>query len=112
MCEHRAAGHREDDAGPLFRPVRNPSTGQLKKPLSPGARNNSVVMKYARSTGLPVGGFCVHSFRATAATSALDHEADIAKVQEWLGHANIATTRLYDRRKARPEDGPTSNVRY
>jgi hypothetical protein len=31
--------------------------------------------------------------------NALEHEADIAKVQEWLGHANIATTRLYDRRK-------------
>ncbi len=35
--------------------------------------------------------------RATAATNALDHEADIAKVQEWLGHASISTTRLYDR---------------
>jgi site-specific recombinase XerC len=32
---------------------------------------------------------------ATAATNALDHQADIAKVQEWLGHANISTTRLY-----------------
>jgi integrase/recombinase XerD len=49
-----------------------------------------------------------HCVRATAATNALDHEADIAKVQEWLGHANIATTRLYDRRKTRPED--KSNV--
>jgi integrase len=35
-----------------------------------------------------------------------------AKVQEWLGHANIATTRLYDRRKTRPEDSPTFKVRY
>jgi hypothetical protein len=26
--------------------------------------------------------FCIHSLRATAATNALDHEADIAKVQE------------------------------
>ena len=26
--------------------------------------------------------------RATAATNALDHQADIAKVQEWLGHRN------------------------
>jgi len=42
----------------------------------------------------------------------LDYEADIAKVQEWLGHANIATTRLYDRRKHRPEDSPTFKVAY
>ena len=27
-------------------------------------------------------------------------------------HANIATTRLYDRRKTRPEDSPTFKVRY
>jgi integrase/recombinase XerD len=54
-----------------------------------------------------VNGLCVHSLRATAATNALSHEADIAKVQEWLGHANVSTTRLYDRRKTRPEDSPT-----
>jgi hypothetical protein len=40
----------------------------------------------------------------SAATNALDHQADIAKVQEWLGHANIATTRIYDHRRTRPED--------
>jgi hypothetical protein len=50
--------------------------------------------------------------KATAATDALTHEADIAKVQEWLGHANISTTRFYDRRKMRPEDSPTFRVRY
>ena len=44
--------------------------------------------------------------------NALEHEADIAKVQEWLGHANIATTRLYGRRKSRPEDSPTFKVSY
>jgi integrase len=48
----------------------------------------------------------VHSLRATAATNALTHEADIAKVQEWLGHANVSTTRLYDRRKTRPRGQP------
>ena len=52
------------------------------------------------------------TLRATAATNALDHEADIAKVQEWLGHANIATTRIYDRRKMKPEDSPTFKVSY
>lgn len=38
--------------------------------------------------------------------------ADIAKVQEWLGRANIATTRLYNRRKSRLEDSPTFKVSY
>jgi integrase/recombinase XerD len=42
----------------------------------------------------------VDSLRATAATNALSHEADIAKVQEWLGQANVSTTLLYDRRSA------------
>jgi integrase/recombinase XerD len=42
-----------------------------------------------------------------AATNALDHDADIAKFQEWLGHAIVATTRIYGRRKTKPEDSPT-----
>jgi integrase/recombinase XerD len=50
--------------------------------------------------------------RATAATNALDHQADIAKVQEWLCHANISTTRIYDHRRTRPEDSPTFKVAY
>ena len=41
--------------------------------------------------------------RATAATNALGPQADTAKVQEWLGHANIATTKIYDHRKTRPK---------
>jgi integrase/recombinase XerD len=53
-----------------------------------------------------------YALRATAATNALDHQADIAKVQGWLGHANIATTRIYDHRRTRPEDSPTFKLAY
>jgi len=45
-------------------------------------------------------------------TNALENVADIAYVQAWLGHANISTTRLYDRRRSRPEDSPTFKVDY
>ena len=45
-------------------------------------------------------------------TNALAPNGDIANVQEWLGHANIATTRLYDRRHSRPEESPTFKVEY
>lgn len=50
--------------------------------------------------------------RATAATNTLDNGAEIPKVQVWLGHTNIATTRIYDHRKTRPEDSPTFKVNY
>jgi len=98
----------------LFRPVRNNRTGVLNKHLDPGSIYRNIIRKYGRETGInaEVNGLCVHSLRATAATNALLHEADIAKVQEWLGHANVSTTRLYDRRKTRPEDSPTFHVKY
>jgi len=67
------------------------------------------VRAYSSELGFTIG---AHSLRATAATNALDHQADIAKVQEWQGHANIATTRIYDQRKTRPEDSPTFKVNY
>ena len=39
--------------------------------------------------------------RATiAATNALDHGADTARVHEWLGHSNIVTARMYDKRES------------
>jgi site-specific recombinase XerD len=100
--------------GALFRPVKNNRTGTLDKHLEPGSVYRNIVQKYGRATGIDaeVIGLCVHSLRATAATNALSHEADIAKVQEWLGHANVSTTRLYDRRKSKPEDSPTFHVKY
>ena len=109
-----AAGHGNDGAGPLFRPVRNNATGTLAKPLNPTSVYQDIVRHYGRQVGIndAVRGFCVHSLRATAATNALLHGADIAKVQEWLGHANVATTRLYDKRNHRPEDSPTFRVEY
>jgi len=109
------AGHGADVAGPLFRPVKNNrSPEKLDRPLDPASVYRNILRKYGLETGISaeVNGLCVHSLRATAATNALSHEADIAKVQEWLGHANVSTTRLYDRRKTRPEDSPTFRVQY
>ena len=84
---HNRVSRREACLGPVPKPVRILKGGYLK-----------LTQWYV--------------MRSTAATTALDHEANIAKVQEWLGHANIATTRLYDQRKTRPEDGRTFKVEY
>ena len=71
-----------------------------------------VVLKYLKKLSITGENMGPHVMRATAATNALDNGADIAKVQEWLGHANIATTRIYDHRKTRPEDSPTFKISY
>ena len=104
--------HGRSPHSPLFWPEKNPRFGVLKKPLTGHAIYKNVVQKYARQLGIEPRVICVHGLRATAATNALDHSADIAKVQEWLGHSNISTTRLYDRRKTKPEDSPTFKVSY
>ena len=103
------SGHQLDNPkAPLFRPLRGRQTG-----AGIGANGlYALVGDYAKAVGIDVAGLGVHGLRATAATNALEHEADIAKVQAWLGHANISTTKLYDRRHSRPEDSPTFKVRY
>ena len=103
-----AAGHGTDEVGALFRPVRNNRTGQLERAITADGVYK-LVRAYSAALGFEIG---AHALRATAATNALDHQADIAKVQEWLGHANIATTRIYDHRRTRPEDSPTFRVAY
>ena len=108
------AGHSDDKTGPLFRPLRNPTTGNLRRHLHPDSILKAIVQHYAKPIAAlqHVAGFCAHSLRTTAATNALANGADIAKVQNWLGHANIATTRLYDRRDTILEDSPTFRVSY
>ena len=103
-----AAGHSADDATALFRPLHNSKIEGSNKAITPDAIYK-LVRGYSAALGFEIG---AHALRATAATNALDHQADIAKVQEWLGHANIATTRIYDHRKTRPEDSPTFKVIY
>lgn len=107
----QAAGHGSLPSAPLFKPIRNNRRGTTDTALTTDGVYQ-LIKVYAKSVGIAVDRFGPHSARATAATNALDAGADIAKVQEWLGHANVSTTRVYDHRKTRPEDSPTFKVRY
>jgi integrase/recombinase XerD len=105
-----AAGHGNDANSALFRPTSN-NTRDRTSPITPDGVYK-MLANYAKLLQIDLAGFGPHALRATAAINALDGGADIAKVQEWLGHANIATTRIYDRRQSRPEDSPTFKVMY
>ena len=102
------AGHGQEESCPLFRSLSNNRSMSKTAALTADAVYK-IVQFYSDNLGFRVG---AHSLRATAATNALENNADIAKVQEWLGHANISTTRIYDHRKMRPEDSPTFKVSY
>jgi integrase len=64
----------------LYRPVRNNTTGRLDKAITPDGIYK-LVRAYSAALGFEIG---AHALRATAATNALDHQADIAKVQNGL----------------------------
>jgi integrase len=88
LCvEAHGAASAASVEGALFRPVKNNRTGHLDRHLDPASVYRNIVRKYGLETGISaeVNGLCVHSLRATAATNALSHDSDIAKVQEWLG---------------------------
>jgi integrase/recombinase XerD len=79
-----------------------------------GDHHPIILWYYAKAVSitLDVHGLCMHSLRATAATNVLAHGSDIAKVQERRGRASISTTRMYDKRRSRPEESPMFNVEY
>ncbi len=105
------SGQAHSPSAPLFRPIRNNRRGTTDTALT--ADGVYFLLKgYGRQVAVAAQRFGPHSARATAATNALEAGADIAKVQEWLGHANVSTTRVYDHRKTRPQDSPTFKVKY
>ncbi len=106
-----AAGHGHEKEAYLFNPISNNTATNPNKGLSPNAVY-TLVINYGLKVGIQKGNFSTHSLRATAATNALNNREDIRKVQHWLGHANVSTTAMYDKRENRPEDSPTYRVRY
>jgi integrase/recombinase XerD len=103
-----AAGYDADENGALFRPVKNNTTRRLEGQITADGVYK-LVRAYSALLGFEIG---ADALRATAATNALDHEADIAKVQEWLWpreHRHHAHLRSPENR---PEDSPTFKVAY
>ena len=106
-----ASGHREDRHGAMFRPVRNRTNGDLDKAITINGIY-FIIKEYGKQVGIDGELFCPHALRATAATNALEHNSDLKRVRDWLGHANISTTTMYDKRGMRVEDSPTFKVMY
>ena len=72
-----------------------------------------ILQKYARQVlGKKGAEFSAHAMRATFATTALENECGLEEVLYALGHADISTTRLYDRRRHNPEKAASYFANY
>jgi integrase len=106
-----AAGHGENSKDPLFRPLKGKHSKESKHGLCPDALWR-IVLKWGEKVQIKRTSFTTHSLRSTAATKALENGADLRRVQDMLGHANIATTRRYDYRGKKAEDSAVHRISY
>jgi site-specific recombinase XerD len=91
-----AAGGTGHGDAPLFRTAVRRTKTLTQRPMQ--AKDvHGMVKRRLRDAGLPRLLTC-HSFRATTATDLLEQGVPIEDVQQLLGHADLRTTRLYDRR--------------
>ncbi len=108
------AGMRDDLKGPLFRPVRtsrgNGLDGFIDKPVSRRAVQK-LVASYVRRLILDPS-VTVHSFRATALSTARENGSDIIDLQDYAGHADPRTTLTYIRTRDRLSKSPAYVLRY
>ena len=104
------AGHGSDQASFLFLPVKSGyKASDLKRNLNRRTIDH-LFNKYADIVG--IAGITPHSARATFITQALENNCPIEAVQKTVGHAQIKTTQMYDKRTAKYRESASFAVRY
>lgn len=105
-----AAGHGQDKDVFLFLPLRKaPTTSNPKRKLARRSIDY-LFQKYAKK--VPIKDRTVHSARATFITQALENNCPIEHAQKSVGHAQLKTTQMYDKRRAKKRDSASFAVRY
>ena len=106
----RGAGHDRENDSYLFLPVRNaPNASDTTRKLS-RKTVDYLFKKYAKQAFLY--GVTPHSARATFITQALENNCPIEAVQKTVGHSQIKTTQMYDKRRAKYRESASFAVRY
>ncbi len=90
-------GQAQFTSGPLFRARSAPRSRSLSSTRMNEATLWRIVSVFLRQ--VPGPRYTPHSLRATTATLLLNAGEDIARVQQLLGHRNITTTQIYDKRR-------------
>lgn len=106
----RMAGHENDKESFLFLPVKH-APGKSDKTRKMSRKTvDHLFQKYAKLAVLD--GVTPHSARATFITQALENNCPIEAVQKTVGHSQIKTTQMYDKRVAKYRESASFAVRY
>jgi len=103
------AGIRDEKDAPLFR-AANRSKELTDRPLN-RKRAWEMVKRRARQAGIKKD-ISPHSMRATGITSFLENGGELEAAQRIAAHSDSRTTKLYDRRDQRIEQGEIERVRF
>ena len=104
------SGHGQDKDSYLFLPTRNaPSSSDPQRKLSRRSVDY-IFQKYASTISLQDR--TVHSARATFITQALENNCPIEHTQQSVGHAQLKTTQMYDKRVIKKRNSASFAVRY
>lgn len=76
------------------------------------ARQDAWQMVQRRASAAGLTNVRCHTFRATGLTVAMLNGASLDEAQDLAGHASVATTRLYDRRKDKKMVGTVNRIRF
>jgi len=95
---------------PLFSTVKHARAYATPKPLCTTSVY-SMVKHYVKKAGIAVPGM-PHACRATVISHLLDGRASIHDVAQMVGHSNVATTTMYDRRRKALDRSAAYGVNY
>ena len=103
------SGHSDSKNDPLVLPAISHPSLELLRHLS-SRQIERIWAKTARNIGLE--GTTPHSARATFITQALENNCPIEAVQKSVGHSQIKTTQMYDKRIQKYRESASFAVRY
>jgi integrase/recombinase XerD len=103
------SGHMDDKNAPLILPVaKNKNLEQMR--FISSRQVQRLWKNYADKTNIQ--GTTPHSARATFITQALENNCSLDAVQKSVGHSQIKTTQMYDKRVAKYRESASFAVRY
>lgn len=106
----RIAGHENNKDSFLFLPVKHAPGNSDKNRKMSRRIIDYLFQKYAKIA--VIDGITPHSARATFITQAMENNCPIEAVQKTVGHAQIKTTQMYDKRVAKYRESASFAVRY